>query len=504
MKIDLQGAFIDAFNLRLQSQNLLIDCVNEDGPFFVIKSGSTDKELTSFRNLMYVGVDAYYLQTADYKENSSGLKIDLANGTIKAYNSFSLVAGSEATGGVILNATPSSTENYLFAGQTSTGFIKVTGAGVVSLYATDFTLSTSNIWLSDSGTTWNGHGDIVLGLGSNFAVDSKGNLYANNANLTNITASGTISGSTITGGTISGAKITASEMEASTITATEITNGQTFSLSSGGRLTCTSASIGGWEVGESSISNSSGGFTLNPSGGITSGYLNTDANGKTTIEDLEVLNSLTINGDAAFVCNGTGEITGDTEIGGKLHITGEVTLDSTVFKVGKATAWAAEAETIRVDVPFEKGYDITIHNGIITNVTKVEESGLTQWWNSITGNNATAGDSLGKLAWLDEVVISSATFKLGSSNAYNITPTLSGNTATFTVNIPGQSYSGYAGYSGTRYVYVDNPETNVRVASSHPGTGWTYKTSVTLGGDEYYSGTTQARTGTIAITVIAQ
>jgi hypothetical protein len=209
----------------------------------------------------------------------------------------------------------------LFAGKTSTGFIKVTGSGTMSLFATDFTLSTDNIWLSDNGKTWNDHANVVLGLGDNFAVDSSGNLYANNANLTNVTASGTISASTITGSTISGAKISASEMTTTTITASEFTNGTTFNVTAGGHLNCSSATIGGWNVNESSLSSPSGSLTFSSGGGgITSSFFNSNADGKTTITDLEVLNSLTINGDAVFTCNGTGEITGNTTIGGTLTV----------------------------------------------------------------------------------------------------------------------------------------------------------------------------------------
>lgn len=374
MKIDLQGAFIDAFNLRLQSQNLLIDCVNEDGPFFVIKSGSTDEELTSFRNLMYVGIDTYYLQTADYKENTSGLKIDLANGTIKAYNSFSLVAGSEANGGIILNATPSSTGNYLFAGKTSTGFIKVTGAGVMSLYATDFTLSTSNIWLSDSGTTWNGRGDIVLGLGSNFAVDSKGNLYANNANLTNITASGTISGSTITGTEISGSTITASEMSASTITATEFTNGTTFSVTSEGHLTCSSASIGGWEVSDSGggFSNSSTGFSMSPSGGLSFSGTNTfgvDSTGKLTATGAEIDGKITAEeGEIGGWVIGETTLTGGNLIldsAGTINV-GGTTLTADGFLDSEGKAYPSPTD-IRIFTGFGNGSwgRISFYNGLL-------------------------------------------------------------------------------------------------------------------------------------------
>lgn len=323
MKIDLQGASIDAFNLRLQSQNILIDCVNEDGPYFVIKSGSTDKELTSFRNLMYVGTDTYYLQTADYKENTSGLRIDLANGTIKAYNSFSLEAGTETNGGVMLNANPGSGENYLFAGKNGVGYIKVNSNGNMSLYATLFTLTTDNIYLSDTGTTWEGHADTVLGLGENFAVDSKGNLIANNATINNLTAvggtfSGTISSSaTISGGTIMGATI-------------QNGNGS-FEVTADGHLTCTSATIGGWEVNKDSLSSPSGSMVLSSgSGGISSKYFNSDADGVTTIEDLEVINSLKTSGSCEVYIDGycgigtTADSDYDLKTGGKAYFSGDI------------------------------------------------------------------------------------------------------------------------------------------------------------------------------------
>lgn len=63
------------------------------------------------------------------------------------------------------------------------------------------------------------------------------------------------------------------------------------------------------------------------------------------------------------------------------------------------------------------------------------------WWKKLTGKEPDLGttdvESFGKLAWLDKVVISNATFKLGSGTAKKITPTVSGDTATFTVDIPG-------------------------------------------------------------------
>lgn len=337
MKIDLQGAFIDAFNLRLQSQNLLIDCANEDGPFFVIKSGSTDKELTSFRNLMYVGVDTYYLQTADYKENTSGLKIDLANGTIKAYNSFSLEAGNKTDGGVMLNADPSSTQSYLFAGMNSVGYIDIDYKGTMSLMATIFTLKTNkgdgqDIYLSNTITNWTlGSGDsattknnILFGVGTKFAVDNKGNLYANDATINNLTAvggsfSGTISSSaTISGGTIKGGKIIGAEIYVPEET------GSLFSVSSAGKLTCTSATIGGWEVSDGSNGFSNGNTYVRSSGiGYNNEkfYVDKDGNLFATSATFDTSLQVLAKRDGDTVLSVTSS--GDIEMSGSLTLPGD-------------------------------------------------------------------------------------------------------------------------------------------------------------------------------------
>lgn len=542
MKIDLQGASIDAFNLRLQSQNLLIDCVNEDGPFFVIKSGSTDKELTSFRNLMYVGIDTYYLQTADYKENTSGLKIDLANGTIKAYNSFSLVAGSEADGGVILNATPSSTENYLFAGKTSTGFIKVTGAGAMSLYATtNFTLSTSNIWLSDSGKTWNGHSDIVLGLGSNFAVDSKGNLYANNATLTNINASGTITGSEISGGSIEGANIFASTLDIGGYTAGSAGSGNfsvdssgnliigdatTFKVTSGGELTCTSASIGGWKVTKDNIQSSNGGFTLNPACGISSANLNTDENGTTHVTDLEIINSFkvvaTSGGNAVLSADSSGNISfdGDIDIGGHVKADGE------------ATAGYDEAVTVTVDTPwgnpfsseFWKGTTMTFRNGLLMAVSEISQEATDSYETSLNDKYLTLAKVNSGIAKTDTIYVPTSKGtsgyvwtgggssnpswkKLDASliNFSNTTVTLTDkDSGVYTVSIPytkvtSSSTTAYtSGHSVAVYANKALPDGYSIGGYEDKGSGWVKVGSVWASGEAYTKTTTSSSESSVS------
>lgn len=264
--------YIDAFNLKVMSQNIFLDSTSNAQNYFIVKSGDGN-------NLLNIGANAYYLKTNDFNSDSkkgalAGLKIDLQNGNITAYNSFKLLAGSTASGGVMLNANPTSGENYLYAGKDSVGYIKVANNGAMSLYATAFKLEvtgTNPIYLSNEEKSWTvtkltkqsdgsfkeetDTTNIVFGLGSNFAVDKSGNLYAKNVQLTNITASGAITGSTVSGSTVSGSKISGGTIVAAHIYGPSADN-KTFELTTAGKLICSSAEIGGWNV-----ENNSGGFS---------------------------------------------------------------------------------------------------------------------------------------------------------------------------------------------------------------------------------------------------
>ena len=359
MKIDLAGAYVNAFNLQLISKNILLDCTSDTGPYLIVKADSGN-------NLMYVSADTYYLKTDDYKQGETGLKIDLDTGSIKAYNSFSLEAGSETNGGVMLNANPSTSQNYLFAGKTNTGFVKVNSSGQMSLYATEFTLQTSNIYLSDSGTSWEGHADTVLGLGKKFAVDSKGNLTANDATINNLTAvggnfSGTISSSaTISGGTIKGAIIQ---------------NGNaSFEVTAGGHLTANSANIGGWHVSEGGgFSNPSNGFSMSPTGGLgfsgSGGNFGVDGTGKMSATGADIAGKITAkDGEIGGWLIGEKTLTGGSLI---LNSEGSIQVGNTKITADGFIAANGEAypspQQIRVFTGFGNGSwgKISFYNGLL-------------------------------------------------------------------------------------------------------------------------------------------
>ena len=215
--------------------------------------------------------------------------------------------------------------------------------------ATVFTLKTNkgdgqDIYLSNTITSWkvgdSEKSNILFGVGTKFAVDNKGNLYANDATINNLTAvggtfSGTISSSaTISGGTIMGAIIK---------------NGNgSFEVTADGHLTCTSATIGGWKVTKTEIQSTNGGFKLNPGNGISSKYLNTDEDGITTVENLKVKTSMETSNTCQVYLDGnvgigTKAVTkydlktnGDIYLGGTMYVGG----DGTYLKNYSNGLWA--------------------------------------------------------------------------------------------------------------------------------------------------------------------
>lgn len=84
MRIDLSYGTIDAYKLKISSNNILINSSGDEDPLFVVRD-------SAYKNLMYVedGGTAFFLRSSDYVEGSSGMEIDVMNGNITSYN-FSL------------------------------------------------------------------------------------------------------------------------------------------------------------------------------------------------------------------------------------------------------------------------------------------------------------------------------------------------------------------------------------------------------------------------------
>lgn len=321
LKLDLKTGKLDAYNFQLSSKNVYIDSTDDSNGFFIIKDNAGV-------NLLFAGKDNYYLKSSDFQsQNSSnmgsGIKLNLMSSSgnptgIEAYN-FNLRAGtvggdSQKDHAIILSDNG---EPYLRINTTVNNAPKALisfGIDEQYLQSSDYDGSTNGILLDlknkkleaysgfkltakDSSQpndkfiiiSANASDSYPLQIGKNFMVDWAGQLTATGGTFTgtihatggtfagDITASGSI-----TGGDIIGANIYTPSKDA-----------PKFSVTKAGRMTATSANIGGWEVTESSIESTNGSFVLDPDMGISSDYLYTDETGKTTAIDLEVQKSLT-------------------------------------------------------------------------------------------------------------------------------------------------------------------------------------------------------------------
>lgn len=100
MYIDLQTGSIDAYYLKIQSKNILLDSSEKANPYFIIKDDDGC-------NIFYAGTDNYYLQTHGYTKREPanpyekttkygvGTKIDLQNNSIDAYDFY--IRGEESS-----------------------------------------------------------------------------------------------------------------------------------------------------------------------------------------------------------------------------------------------------------------------------------------------------------------------------------------------------------------------------------------------------------------------
>jgi hypothetical protein len=314
MRLDLKNGTLDAFDFYLTSKNVMLNSKDSSKPYFVIKD--------NFNNmLMHIGSTKFWLKSADYSEDihgnsEAGMKIDLTNGKIDAFN-FKLVSSK-----VILSTTnpyfkiEGSDRTLMYVSDDSQYIQDNNGNMTINLNTGKITAKSFDLSAGvedDNGSTQ------LLTLSSNsdkypievsggkyvFHVDWAGNVYCTNLQATGgsftgkIVATsgsftGTIKGATILGGTldIGSAGETAGSGKFSVASDGSITigNKDTFHVTSGGALTCTSATIGGWKVG---TGNSDGfrlnGLTMSPTAGLNFKDLFTvDANGITTIDNLVV------------------------------------------------------------------------------------------------------------------------------------------------------------------------------------------------------------------------
>jgi hypothetical protein len=138
-----------------------IHVVNNSGKNSVLLTGNNSKLLdiqADNKTLMHVGTDSYYLRTANYVQGTSGLNLDLNEGTLNSYNKLTITgpAGSSITFGNLTLGTDSSGHGYLTSSESisSTGTLTSTGG---------LTLSSGNIGADNSFYLSTTDGSVKIG-----------------------------------------------------------------------------------------------------------------------------------------------------------------------------------------------------------------------------------------------------------------------------------------------------------------------------------------------------
>ena len=302
MKIDLTGNQINASNFTLSSNNIYLNSTEVTDTdknivrYLVIKDNKTDTK--DQKILVYVGSDGFYLKSATYRETTAdqvgaGMKLDLTNGKIDAYN-FALTSDK-----VILTTTGSVLQPYLLVkGNNGKAIINIDNtnqyiqssnynttsgeeAGMLidlsggSITGYDFDLQagrsgTGYIKISSSASEhplWVGINEEK----ANFKVDWAGNLACVNINATGGSFSGDLNGAggtftgTISAGTVSGGTVTGA-----TISGGSITIGDNFSVDSSGNLFANNGTFTGTitasNISASGVGEGAAGYSLSSAG----------------------------------------------------------------------------------------------------------------------------------------------------------------------------------------------------------------------------------------------
>lgn len=472
MKIDLTGNQINASNFTLSSNNIYLNSTEVTDTdknivrYLVIKDNKTDDK--DQKILVYVGSDGFYLKSATYRETTAnqvgaGMKLDLTNGKIDAYN-FALTSdkviltttGSELqpyllvkgnNGKAIINIDNTNqyiqSSNYSTESGSEAGMLIDLSGGSITGYDFDLQAGRSNtgyIKISSSASV-----PLWVGTDSDdenspyFKVDWAGNLYAKGATIRGaIYASqgsftGTISAKNgdIGGWTIGTDKLTGGNVTLNSGGSITIKDENTFHVTNAGRLTCSSAKIGGWEVKDTS---GSAGFSYNGVGQMLSSGFSYGGNGvgspfyvdakgnlyatsatfdtSLTVKasrggsnvfyvdssgNLEIKGALTIKGDINM--GGAGyDIYGgskDTKIGfydnGLFLYGGVVSIETSKFQVGTNGASTSTLMYGYVEIPEDT--KIRIGGSVVTLPDYILDK----------FKNSEAGKGLGKLAFVDDI-----------------------------------------------------------------------------------------------------
>lgn len=225
---------------------------------------------------------------------------------------------------------------------------------------------------------------------------------------------------------------------------------------------------------------------------------------------------------AELEVSGGGSRTGDASIEGKVTskggyyagdskgITGKVKFKEGIIKKGELSF----KDGLLISGTDEHSGASTIDDTISTDEAKaiidaIKKDDIVKKLYTNYASGSIGTNRLGKLAWKDDVEISSASFNLGGSALSVGRPTVSGDTATYKVTIPGQRYSAGSSERAHAYAWVDeNDALHVTCTTGSAPAGYSASTNKKTAHDSCSagsggSGTTASRTLTAKITVKA-
>ena len=487
-----------------------IDPKGSDGYFIVHDAGRAND------NIFHCSSTAFYLQSVNYKEKDTGMKIDLRAGTIDARAGY--IGGWEITKSQLkaANIIIDSAGSISATGDAGSWSIKSDGSATFTQISItgDKTSNIGPFTVSPSGLTYKEFSLSTAGINLNntFTVDLSGNTYiagdlevAGNAKLTGYMKTGE-------GGSFS--------------------NG-----GSGGsgyyNFGTDQANIGPWTIDDKGISTTTGSFlgaegTLiltNKKGDLTVGDSSTqikygtnslfEVNSSHTFAQYgDVSHSLTVCSSFSQLRSGTAwlEAVDGKEVQCYYDGVHGFHADSSIARISAENAKCEVGSSSATLTTGTTTFTLSDDSITIDNLTcKQDQTVNIRWFFSTStklkfhkgllvteglpdsDNDATSVDldvplnvsgeisayppgsstltPLGKLAFLDEVVIDKANFKMGAGTLASLgtpTSTINGDTATYTISLPAGTYykkasgentyykgstAGYYQYSGTRYIY---------------------------------------------------
>jgi hypothetical protein len=426
--------------------------INGDGsPYLQIHDGSTAIRENG-TDIFYATKSQYHLMSANYEEKKAGIYIDLHGGSIDArkgnIGGWEITADKLQAGNIVIDSAGSISAKgdkgeWSINDNGSARFTQLTVTGDKTSYIGPFTVSTKALSYNAFSLGVNG-----INLNNTFTVDMEGNIVANSIKTAVITGSMTPSGTgTFSSGGGSGGggggfyNFGASEASIGPwhISKKAIYTDAGSNLGSEGTMTLSNG------VSSLSFDNSSMDIVMgdNSSFKLASGNVRIDACNGSELILYETYAYLTAgNGTSRLWLGGSTETYlkgGDT----KLIVADSIGIDDKV---------CPKETTINIRNFLNKGV-LKFYKGMLveSSTTADDSTGIIYLDGDVRVRghisaykpDADSGlTSLGKLAFMNEVKVTSANFKIGTSNIAIRDTKIDGDTVTYEIGIPGQSYSG--------------------------------------------------------------